>query len=179
MLIQSLGAFKSVAARTGEAALPLVAPLIDCLVDHLTASEVIDFLPFIGMLTHRYKVRSSDCRHRVVRLLIRVLRYRLLSWRCLTSSWSRCSTEPTFSWNNPSPGLMTSSNIRNCVAPTSLFCSPYRLPACLRCSSHDVRSLMPSAHTRALPDFSSLLVILYRQRSFPRNPPRLNSTLPW
>jgi hypothetical protein len=51
-----LGAFKSVAARIGAAALPLVGPLIDCLVDHLTAKEIIEFLPFIGMLTHRYKV---------------------------------------------------------------------------------------------------------------------------
>ena len=47
------------AARTGGAALPLVAPLIENLIDELSASELVDFLPFIGMLCHRYKVRSS------------------------------------------------------------------------------------------------------------------------
>ena len=55
---QSLGTFKSIVARITQAALPLVAPLIDSLVEHLTASEVVDFLPFIGMLVHRYKVST-------------------------------------------------------------------------------------------------------------------------
>jgi exportin-T len=36
--------------------LPLVGTLIDCLINELTAPEVVDFLPFIGMLVHRYKV---------------------------------------------------------------------------------------------------------------------------
>lgn len=48
------------AARIGEAALPLVAPLIDCLVSHLTAPEMLEFLSFIGMLTHRYKTAFGE-----------------------------------------------------------------------------------------------------------------------
>lgn len=56
----SLGTFKSIVARITQAALPLVAPLIDSLVEHLTASEVVDFLPFIGMLVHRYKATFAE-----------------------------------------------------------------------------------------------------------------------
>lgn len=65
---QARSSFHKIVATIGMDALPYVPVFIDCLMDKLTTSELVDFLPFIGQLIHRYKVGplcskkpSADC----------------------------------------------------------------------------------------------------------------------
>jgi hypothetical protein len=55
---QTISSFKVVVNCTGIAVLPLVPTLIDCILDKLRANELIEFLPFVSLLMHKYKVRA-------------------------------------------------------------------------------------------------------------------------
>lgn len=134
---QSLGAFKSIAARIGEAVLPLVGTLIDCLVTELTASEVVDFLPFIGMLVHRYKVSFAyvTARHS---LTYQHMPPRSDSWRCSMYSSLQSSIGSISSWSSQSLAQTTFISSQNSVELTSTFCCQLQMQICNLCSRRQV-----------------------------------------
>jgi exportin-T len=51
----ALSAFKVIVAMMGSVVLPLIPPLIECVVGQLSSSDLVDFLPFLSLLLVKYK----------------------------------------------------------------------------------------------------------------------------
>ncbi|CAO1623604.1 unnamed protein product [Parajaminaea phylloscopi] len=49
------GAFARIVATTGQAVLPLIPNLIQCLLEHLSSTELVDFLNFLGLIVAKYR----------------------------------------------------------------------------------------------------------------------------
>lgn len=56
---QALATFKIVSAAIGPAMLDLIPSFIDTVIGELTPAETVDFLPFISLLTNRFRVRDG------------------------------------------------------------------------------------------------------------------------
>lgn len=55
--MQARFSFNRIVATTGEAILPLIPALIDCLIGQITFPELAELLGFLGLLIAKYKVR--------------------------------------------------------------------------------------------------------------------------
>jgi exportin-T len=51
----ALNAFKVIVTILGAVVLPLIPPLIECVVGHLSPSDLVEFLPFLSLLLVKYK----------------------------------------------------------------------------------------------------------------------------
>lgn len=56
---QARFAFNRIVATTGQAVLPLIPTLIDCLIGQITFPELAELLSFVGLLVAKYKVRPA------------------------------------------------------------------------------------------------------------------------
>lgn len=64
------GAFSRIVATTGQAVLPLIPNLIQSLLKHLSSSELVDFLNFLGLIVAKYRDNVFDILDELFLLLL-------------------------------------------------------------------------------------------------------------